>query len=137
MVDRQRQPGEHKPPQAADSTADRHSREGRAARVRSFDRNTMAELIIDTMARRQGHRSGPYFDWGLATEQFRSSFDAAWAVAPTAVTREAIEQLAKKFVDAWPDGAAALRVIPDHLDPIANPPYSRDGMWPAFLRRRE
>ena len=89
------------------------------------------------MARRQGHRSGPYFDWNLATEQFRSLFDAAWAAAPSPLSREAVEQLALAFVDAWPEGAAALRVIPDQRDPIANPPYSRAGMWPAFLRKCE
>jgi hypothetical protein len=40
------------------------------------------------------------------------------------------------FVDGWPEGSAALRVVPDSRDSIANPPYSSDGMWPAFLRRR-
>lgn len=124
-------------PQVTDSRTDRPSRQTHVGSARSFDRNAVAELIIDAMARRQGHRSGPYFDWSLATDQFRTLFDAAWVSERTAATREAVEQFVKNFVDAWPEGAAALRVIPDHLDPIANPPFSRDGMWPAFLRRRE
>ena len=120
-----------------DSLMEPQSREAQGARTRKFDRNSVAELIIDAMARRQGHRSGPYFDWNLATDKFRSLFDAAWVAPRAAMTRETVEQLVKSFVDTWPEGAAALRVIPDHLDPIANPPYSRDGFWPAFLRRRE
>lgn len=112
------------------------NRKAIAAVARRFDRNAVAEFIIDAMARRQGHRSGPYFDWSLATEQFRSLFDTAWAAAAPP-SREAVEQFVLAFVDAWPEGVAVLRVIPDHRDPIANPPYSRDGMWPAFLRTRE
>lgn len=124
-------------PQATDSPTERPRREAHVARARTFDRDTVAEMIIEAMAHRQGHRSGPYFDWSLATEQFRALFDAAWAASPTVASRETVGQIVKTFVDAWPEGTAALRVIPDHLDPIANPPYSRDGMWPAFLRRQE
>ncbi len=123
--------------QSTDSAPERPSREAMAALASRFDRNAVAEFIIDAMARRQGHRSGPYFNWSLATEQFRSLFDAAWAAAPHPLSSEAVEQIVRAFVAAWPEGAAALRVIPDPRDPIANPPYSRAGMWPAFLRKSE
>jgi hypothetical protein len=52
-------------------------------------------------------------------------------------SQASVEDFARRFVDTWPEGLAALRIVPDELDPIANPPYSRDGMWPAFLRRRK
>jgi hypothetical protein len=107
-----------------------------AALARPLDRTTAAELIVGEMARRQGHRHGPYFDWSLATELFRLRFEAAWAHRPLQPSAESLEEFISAFVDGWPEGAAALRVVPDSRDSIANPPYSKDGMWPAFLRRR-
>jgi hypothetical protein len=95
---------------------------------RILDRTAVAEQIIDEMARRQGHRSGPYFEWSLATESFQSRFDQAFAQRPQ---EQAAEEFASQFVDAWPRGMAALRIVPDASDPIANPPYSKNGMWPA------
>jgi hypothetical protein len=103
---------------------------------RRLDRTAIAELIIDEMARRQGHRHGPYFEWGLATESFRLRFDAAWAQRALQPAIESPTAFVCSFVDGWPEGSAALRVVPDSRDSIANPPYSSDGMWPAFLRRR-
>ena len=113
-----------------------HGKRG-AMRVRELDRTAVAELIIELMARRQGHRHGPYFEWNLATESFRLRFEAAWLhQRPSQQSAETVEQFASAFVDGWPEGAAVLRVVPDSHDSIANPPYSKDGMWPAFLRRR-
>ncbi len=107
-----------------------------AALGRPLDRTTAAELIVGEMARRQGHRHGPYFEWGLATELFRSRFETAWAHRPSQPSAEALEEFIGAFIDGWPEGAAVLRVVPDSADSIANPPYSKGGMWPAFLRRR-
>jgi len=101
-----------------------------AAAASGLDRTALAEQVIDEMARRQGHRFGPYFDWTLATESFQRRFDAALAQRPR---RQSTAEFARLFVDAWPRGMAALRVIPDSADSIANPPYSKDGMWPADL----
>jgi len=105
--------------------------------VRGLDRNAVAERIIEEMASRQGHRFGPYFEWSLATETFLQRFDAVWARPPQALSIESLEQFAVVFVDEWPQGAAALRVVPDSSDSIANPPFSKDGMWPAFLGARK
>jgi hypothetical protein len=99
-----------------------------------LDRTEVAEQIIAEMARRQGHTVGPYFDWSLATEDFKARFAAAFAQRTSG---QSPEDFARTFVDAWPLGMAAQRVIPDARDPIANPPYSRDGLWPAFLADRE
>jgi len=107
-----------------------------AARARPLDRTTAAELIVGEMAIRQGHRHGPYFEWSLATELFEARFETAWAQRPLQRSAESLEAFVTAFVDAWPEGGAALRVVPDSSDSIANPPYSRDRMWPAFLRRR-
>jgi hypothetical protein len=111
-------------------------REARAV-AGQLDRAAVAECIIEEMARRQGHRFGPYFDWNLATESFQSRFNAVWPAASLNAAQASLEEFARGFVDTWPEGMAALRIVPDSLDPIANPPYSRDGMWPAFLRRRK
>jgi hypothetical protein len=98
--------------------------------VADLDRTEVAEQIIDEMARRQGHNVGPYFNWSLATEDFKARFDQAFALrAP----EHSLEDFTRQFVDDWPPGMTAQRVVPDHTDPIANPPYSRDGLWPAFL----
>jgi len=107
----------------------------RQAIRRRADRTAVAEAIIEEMARRQGHRHGPYFEWNLATEQFLSRFNDLWAPASLQLSAESVEQFVRGFVDGWPEGLAALRVVPDPLDPIANPPYSTGGLWPAFLRR--
>jgi len=103
----------------------------------AIHRAAVAERIIEEMAYRQGHRFGPYFDWTLATESFQSRFNAAWPAGSLGALQASVEDFARRFVDTWPEGLAALRIVPDELDPIANPPYSRDGMWPAFLRRRK
>ena len=108
-----------------------------ASLARRLDRTAVAELIIEEMARRQGHRHGPYFEWALATESFQLRFDAAWAQGSLEPSIESLLEFACSFVDAWPEGSAALRVVPDSRDSIANPPYSKDGMWPAFLRQRK
>ena len=105
--------------------------------ARRIDRTAVAELIIEEMASRQGHRFGPYFEWSLATEVFLQRFNAVWARRPQIMSIGSIEQLAVSFVDEWPQGAAALRVVPDSRDSIANPPFSREGMWPAFLGARK
>jgi len=105
--------------------------------ARRLDRTDAAEHVVEEMARRQGHRNGPYFNWNLATETFRQRFDEAWLEAAPLGVLESVEDFARAFVDAWPEGAAVLRIAPDHLDPIANPPYSKGGLWPAFLRTRE
>lgn len=107
-----------------------------AALARPLDRATAAELIIGEMARRQGHRHGPYFEWNLATELFRLRFETAWEHRPLQPSAESLAMFVSAFVDGWPEGTAVLRVVPDRRDSIANPPYSKDGMWPAFLRRR-
>jgi hypothetical protein len=105
--------------------------------VRRIDRTAVAECIIEEMASRQGHRFGPYFEWGLATEMFLQRFNAVWARRPQTLSIGSIEAFAVTFVDEWPHGAAALRVVPDSSDSIANPPFSKDGMWPAFLGARK
>lgn len=101
------------------------------------DRTAVAETIIEEMAHRQGHRHGPYFEWALATEHFVSRFNESWAQASPQVTAECVHEFARAFVDRWPEGLMALRVVPDRNDAIANPPYSNGGLWPAFLRRRK
>jgi hypothetical protein len=101
-----------------------------------LDRTAVAERIIEEMANRQGHRFGPYFEWSLATEIFLQRFNAVWARRPQAASIEWLEELAVAFVDQWPQGATALRVVPDSSDSIANAPFSKDGMWPAFLGAR-
>jgi hypothetical protein len=101
-----------------------------------LDRTAVAERIIEEMATRQGHRFGPYFEWSLATEIFLQRFDAVWALRPLSLSTGALEEFAVSFVDEWPAGAPALRVVPDSSDSIANPPFSKDGMWPAFLGAR-
>jgi hypothetical protein len=107
------------------------------ALARRLDRTAVAERIIEEMALRQGHRYGPYFEWGLATELFLQRFNAVWARRPQSLSIESIGEFATSFVDQWPPGAAALRVVPDSSDSIANPPFSKDGMWPAFLGARK
>ena len=102
-----------------------------------LDRTAVAERIIEEMANRQGHRFGPYFEWSLATELFLQRFNVVWARRPQALSSESVEALAVDFVDEWPQGAAALRVVPDSSDSIANPPFSNNGMWPAFLGARK
>jgi len=103
--------------------------------ARRLDRTEAAECIVEEMARRQGHRFGPYFSWNLATETFRLRFEAAWVEAAPLGVLESVADFARMFVDAWPEGAAVLRIVPDQHDPIANPPYSNGGLWPAFLPR--
>ncbi|HXN10876.1 MAG TPA: hypothetical protein VN859_06500 [Steroidobacteraceae bacterium] len=106
----------------------------RQASAGTLDRTEIAEQVIGEMARRQGHTIGPYFNWSLATEDFKTRFSDAFSRrAPEQSPRE----FARNFVDAWPPGMAAQRVVPDEHDPIANPPYSRDGLWPAFLPERK
>jgi hypothetical protein len=95
-----------------------------------FDRTAIAEQIIGEMARRQGHTIGPYFSWSLATEDFKARFSDAMAGRPR---EQSPQEFVRHFVDAWPQGMAVQRVVPDERDPIANPPYARDGMWPSFL----
>jgi hypothetical protein len=110
----------------------------RLARLaRRLDRTAVAERIIEEMANRQGHRFGPYFEWSLASETFLQRFNAVWARRSQALTFESLEEFAIAFVDEWPQGAVALRVVPDNRDSIANPPFSTDGMWPAFLGARD
>ncbi len=106
----------------------------RKASVSGLDRTAAAEQVIDEMGRRQGHRVGPYFEWSLATEDFDSRFSEAFSQKPP---EQSIQEFAHSFVDAWPQGMAAIRVIPEDSDPIANPPYSKDGMWPAYLGNRK
>jgi hypothetical protein len=102
-----------------------------------LDRTAVAERIIEEMANRQGHRFGPYFEWSLATELFLQRFNAVWARRPQALSTQWLETFAAAFVDEWPEGEAALRVVPDSRDSIANPPFSSNGMWPAFLAPRK
>jgi len=110
----------------------------RLARLqRRLDRTAAAERIIEEMANRQGHRFGPYFEWSLASEIFLQRFNAVWVRRSQALSLESLEEFAVSFVDEWPQGAAALRVVPDSRDSIANPPFSKDGMWPAFLGVRK
>jgi hypothetical protein len=99
-----------------------------------FDRTEIAEQIIGEMARRQGHSIGPYFNWSLATEDFKARFAEAMAGRPPG---RSPQEFACQFVDAWPRGMPAQRVVPDLGDPIANPPCSRDGPWPSFLPERK
>jgi hypothetical protein len=108
-----------------------------ACRQRRLDRTAAAERVIEEMANRQGHRFGPYFEWSLASEIFLQRFNAVWARRSQALSLESLEEFAVSFVDEWPEGAAALRVVPDSRDSIANPPFSKDGMWPAFLGARK
>lgn len=110
-----------------------HTR-ARKAVAHELDRTVVAERIIDEMARRQGHRLGPYFEWALATDVFESRFNAACSRKPAGQT---LAEFARAFVDAWPPGMAVLRVIPNERDTIANPPYSKDGLWPAYLESGE
>jgi|ERR1700733_4731036 hypothetical protein len=106
----------------------------RPAAGSSLERTRLAEQIIDEMARRQGQRFGPYFEWALATDNFRLLFDAALVLKPA---EQSADEFSRLFVDAWPQDMAALRIVPDVRDPIANPPYSKDGLWPAFLGPRK
>ena len=106
----------------------------RAEAGSSLERTQLAEQIIEEMARRQGQRFGPYFEWALATDNFRLLFDAALVLKPS---EQSAEEFSRLFVDAWPQDMAALRIVPDLRDPIANPPYSKDGFWPAFLGPRK
>jgi hypothetical protein len=105
--------------------------------ARRLDRTAVAERIIEAMANRQGHRYGPYFEWSLATELFLQRFNAVWARRPQILSLDAVEAFVTSFVDEWPEGAPALRVVPDSSDSIANPPFSNNGMWPAFLQPRK
>jgi hypothetical protein len=102
-----------------------------------LDRTAVAERIIEEMANRQGHRFGPYFEWSLATELFLQRFNAVWARRPQAPSTQWLDAFAASFVDEWPEGATALRVVPDSRDSIANPPFANNGMWPAFLAARK
>jgi hypothetical protein len=104
---------------------------------RRLDRTAVVERIIEEMANRQGHRFGPYFEWSLATELFLQRFNAVWARRPQALSIQWLDALAASFVDEWPEGEAVLRVVPDSRDSIANPPFSNNGMWPAFLAARK
>jgi hypothetical protein len=98
----------------------------------------LAELIIEEMAHRQGQRHGPYFEWSYATELFERRFEQAWKRwCCTDPALEILGPFIAAFVDAWPEGAPALRVVPDSRDSIANPPYSKNGLWPAFLQRHK
>jgi hypothetical protein len=97
------------------------------------DATAAAERIIDEMARRQGQRLAPCFDWSLATRDFERRIGASLARKPSA---QSMEEFVREFVDAWPRGMTALRVVADG-SPITNPPYSQDGMWPAYLDERK
>jgi hypothetical protein len=106
----------------------------RKAAASGLDRTAVAEQIIDEMARRQGHRVGPYFDWSLTTESFESRFNQALSLRPQ---DQSLQEFVRSFVDAWPQGMAALRLVAQASGPIARPPYSKDGMWPAYLSSRK
>src|SRR5271165_2827400 len=93
---------------------------GRQGSSGRLDRTEIAELIIEEMARRQGHSAGPYFNCSLATEEFKARFAEAF---PQRLPEQSPEEFARRFVDAWPQGLPAQRVVPDPSDPIANPPY--------------
>lgn len=114
--------------------SDERRARARHVSIGELDRTEIAEQVIDEMARRQGHNLGPYFSWSLATEDFKARFDDAYARRTSA---QSLEDFTHSFVDQWPPGMAAQRVVPDAGDPIANPPFSRDGLWPAFLGPRK
>jgi hypothetical protein len=126
---------EKRPPRNRNMLQSNESAGTSGSGARRLDRTEAAERIVEEMASRQGHRTGPYFNWNLATETFRLRFETAWMEAAPLGVLESVESFARAFVDAWPEGAAALRIVPDQYDPIANPPYSQGGLWPAFLRR--
>jgi hypothetical protein len=93
----------------------------------------LVEMVIDEMARRQGHRIGPYFEWSLATPEFTARFaDACGRILPQFSAAE----FARAFVDQWPPGEFVLRVEPRPDDPITLPPHADNGFWPARLPPR-
>lgn len=94
------------------------------------DRTAAAEHVIDEMARRQGLKLAPLFDWTLATPQFETRLDQRLTQKPG---EQSMQEFVRAFVDAWPRGEPVIRIEPDAADPVSNPPYSKDGLWPANL----
>lgn len=109
-------------------------KKARGAYSSGRDRTEAAEHIIDEMARRQGQKLGPYFEWSLATAEFTARFNEAFLRKPP---KESMKKFACAFVDAWPQGMAALRLNQTDATLIANPPYAKDGQWPAYLDDRK
>ena len=111
---------------------DRHEQFGKAL-VANLNRNVTAEAVLDEMAKRQGHWYGPTLSWHEATEDFKKLFLQAYVAKPGT---QDCDEFAREFVDQWPEGVAALRLGPECKGEIAQPPYAKNGLWPAFLRKR-
>lgn len=103
------------------------------ALVAGLRRYVMIEAIFDEMARRQGEQYGPTDDLACLTDEFKVRFEQASAAMPES---QSCDDFVREFVDQWPEGVGAVRVDPaETLSPLARPPYSRDGLWPAFLKK--
>jgi hypothetical protein len=93
-----------------------------------FEHTEAAQRVIEELAHKQGLSHAPYFDWSLTTVDFEARFNDAFSTKPAG---QSIEDFAHQFAAAWPQGMAALELFVDENDPLASPPYSKDGLWPA------
>ena len=98
----------------------------------ALNRNVTAQEIFDEMGRRQGSQCGPEFSWHYVTAEFKMRFLAAYAKKPR---RQSAEDFAQGFVDRWPIGAGAMRMLPEWQGVLAQPPYTKGGLWPADLKK--
>ena len=114
--------------EAALAEMDPRGRELALHLVNSLNRNVTAQEVFDEMGRRQGFRGGPEFSWHYVTEEFKAKFLAAYANKPR---RKSAEDFAREFVDEWPIGEGAKRMMPEWRGILAHPPYTKDGLWPS------
>ena len=99
----------------------------------NLNRNVVAQCVLDEMAVRQGQGpTGPELSWNHATQDFRQRFLEAYRAMTPDVRMDAF---VTAFVDAWPDGMGVLHMDPKWKGILAQPPYTKDGLWPAPLPR--
>jgi hypothetical protein len=94
----------------------------------ALNRNVTAQEVFDEMGRRQGQQCGPEFSWHHVTQEFKTKFTSAYANKPR---RQSAEDFAREFVDQWPIGTGAKRVLPEWRGILAQPPYTKNGLWPS------
>lgn len=99
----------------------------------NLNRNVTAEGVIDEMGRRQGHQVGPELGWHDATPEFIERFNAAYTAKPTS---QSFEDFVTEFVDAWPPGVGVMRMGAECKGVLGQPPYTKNGLWPALLPPR-
>jgi hypothetical protein len=98
------------------------------AMVSNLNSTVTAQCVFDEMARRQGSQHGPEFSWHYVTAEFEKRFAKAYAAKPRELSAE---DFAREFVDHWPVGLGAMRMLPEWQGVLAQPPYTKDGLWPA------